>query len=404
MRAFGRRAFRRPLTDDEVAGYLGAVGVRRRGQRLLRRRRSGAARAAAGSRASSTASRSARRSPGETGLYRLDDYEIGDPAVVLPAGARRPSDALLDMAAAGALSTRRRPPRRRDRAARRPARRRARQAVPRVLAGLPPAAAGRRHGRRRCAPRPTRWSTRVVFERRGDYFDLFTLDRDVRQRHAGHALRPAARRASATRRLGALRRQPAAGHPVARRGAGGGRQVRRHQPHAARRVRAQPPAVPDHPAAAAERRRRPAAAARPPAAARSTATPRTAAAAAPAATARPIRSASAWRTTIAPAPYRTADKDAPECTISGDGEVGSAVRHVQRPGRAGGPADRPAATWRAAWSRSSTAWRSAAARPRPTCPTLVELTDGFKQGGRAFDELLVDVVADPAFIHRQLEP
>ena len=36
--------------------------------------------------------------------------------------------------------------------------------------------------------------------------------------------------------------------------------------------------------------------------------------------------------------------------------------------------------------------------------TLSKLTDGFKQGGRAFDKLLVDVVADPAFIHRQLEP
>jgi len=36
--------------------------------------------------------------------------------------------------------------------------------------------------------------------------------------------------------------------------------------------------------------------------------------------------------------------------------------------------------------------------------TLSKLTDGFKQGGRAFDKLLVEVVADPAFIHRQLEP
>jgi len=36
--------------------------------------------------------------------------------------------------------------------------------------------------------------------------------------------------------------------------------------------------------------------------------------------------------------------------------------------------------------------------------TLSKLTDGFKQGGRAFDKLLTEVVADPAFIHRQLEP
>jgi hypothetical protein len=37
-------------------------------------------------------------------------------------------------------------------------------------------------------------------------------------------------------------------------------------------------------------------------------------------------------------------------------------------------------------------------------PTLSKLTDGFKQNGRAFDKLLIDVIADPAFIHRQLEP
>jgi hypothetical protein len=37
-------------------------------------------------------------------------------------------------------------------------------------------------------------------------------------------------------------------------------------------------------------------------------------------------------------------------------------------------------------------------------PVLAKLTDGFKQGGRKFDELLVEVIADPAFIHRQLEP
>jgi hypothetical protein len=36
--------------------------------------------------------------------------------------------------------------------------------------------------------------------------------------------------------------------------------------------------------------------------------------------------------------------------------------------------------------------------------TLTRLTDGFKTGGRAFDQLLIDVVADPAFVHRQIEP
>jgi hypothetical protein len=36
--------------------------------------------------------------------------------------------------------------------------------------------------------------------------------------------------------------------------------------------------------------------------------------------------------------------------------------------------------------------------------TLGALTDGFTRGGRAFDALLIDMVAGPAFIHRQLEP
>ena len=50
VRAFGRRALRRPLADAEVAALPRAVVVRGRGEGLLRRRRSGAARDAAGPR------------------------------------------------------------------------------------------------------------------------------------------------------------------------------------------------------------------------------------------------------------------------------------------------------------------------------------------------------------------
>jgi len=34
---------------------------------------------------------------------------------------------------------------------------------------------------------------------------------------------------------------------------------------------------------------------------------------------------------------------------------------------------------------------------------IAALTDGFKQKGRAFDALMVDVAADPAFTYRLVE-
>jgi len=34
---------------------------------------------------------------------------------------------------------------------------------------------------------------------------------------------------------------------------------------------------------------------------------------------------------------------------------------------------------------------------------IASLTGGFKQRGRAFDALMVDVAADPAFVYRRVE-
>ena len=345
----GRQRLSGELRAQLRAARLPAPADRRRGQRLPRACRRSPSRPTTSTsasswccgrccrtRASSTASRSARRSPGETGLYRLDDYEIGDPAVVLPAGARRRRTRCSTWPARGR--------------ARRPIRARARPrrellADPRGAASG--SSASTRSGsattscrwrptwRRRCAPRPTRWSTRVVFERHGDYFDLFTATRDVRQRRrwprTTGCRRPAARRAP--------------GSPTARaRAAASSRTAR-----CWRRARSSTTPAPrcaasscaaaccarTIAAAAAQRRRRRAARRdHRQRAARSTATPPTAAAAAPTATTDSTRSASASRTTIAPARYRDRRQGrTPSAPIAGDGEV-VGVGDVQRPGRA----------------------------------------------------------------------
>ena len=332
MRAFGRRAMRRPLADADVAAYVGLsafaveandfyVGVDLVLRAMLQDPRF-LYRVEVGTQVAG------RARPLRAG--RLRDRHA---AVVFPLGldADRSSCSTWRRRARSPPPTGGAPPRWRCSPTRAGSARV--QAVPRVLAGVRPAAAGAARWRGRCAPRPTRWSRASCSSGNGDYFDLFRVDGDVRDRRAGHPLRPA-RAGQHDGRVGVVRRQPAARHPVARHAAGGGREVRRHQPHPARRVRAQPAVLPDHPAAAADRRRRRAAARDHAARARSTATPSTAAAAARAATTRSIRSASAWRTTTAPAPTATADKDNPQCTISGDGEV-AGVGDVQRPGRAG---------------------------------------------------------------------
>ena len=104
VRAFGRRAFRRPLTEDEVTRIPRAVGVRRRGQRLLRRRRAGAARRCCRIPSFLYRVEIGTAVAGQERPLSLDDYEIGARLSYFLWGST-PSDRLLDMAAAGALST-----------------------------------------------------------------------------------------------------------------------------------------------------------------------------------------------------------------------------------------------------------------------------------------------------------
>jgi hypothetical protein len=100
--------------------------------------------------------------------------------------------------------------------------------------------------------------------------------------------------------------------------------------------------------------------------------------------------------------YRATDQDAPECAISGDGEVVGV-------GTFNGPAGLEELIMGSGDFEQcivTQLFRMALGR-RETgadATTLRTLGDGFKGGGRAFDALLIDMVAAPAFIHRQLEP
>ena len=100
--------------------------------------------------------------------------------------------------------------------------------------------------------------------------------------------------------------------------------------------------------------------------------------------------------------YRTADKDNPQCTITGDGEVVGV-------GKFNGPGELAELVIASGGLESCVVqqvYRMALGRRESDADraTVARLSDGFKQGGRAFDKLLVDVIADPAFIHRQVEP
>jgi hypothetical protein len=100
--------------------------------------------------------------------------------------------------------------------------------------------------------------------------------------------------------------------------------------------------------------------------------------------------------------FRTTDKDHPECPVSGDGEVAGV-------GTFNGPAalgDLLIASGSLESCVATQLYRMALGRRETSAdkPTLQKLTDGFKQNGRRFDGLLVDLVGDPAFIHRQIEP
>ena len=99
--------------------------------------------------------------------------------------------------------------------------------------------------------------------------------------------------------------------------------------------------------------------------------------------------------------YRTTDKDAPDCLISGDGEV-AGVGKFNGPGPLGdmliasGGMEACVVTqlYRLAMGR-----REAAA----DAATLTALTTAFGDKHRAFDQLVLDLVESPAFAHRRVE-
>jgi hypothetical protein len=100
--------------------------------------------------------------------------------------------------------------------------------------------------------------------------------------------------------------------------------------------------------------------------------------------------------------YRTTDKDHPECPISGDGEV-TGVGTFNGPAALG---DLIMASGKLESCVATQLYRLALGRRESAAdqPTLARLAAGFTQSGRRFDDLLVELAADPAFIHRRIEP
>jgi len=396
VRAFGRRAMRRPLADADVAGYVGLsafaveandfyVGVDLvlravlQDPRFLYRVEVGT------------------EVPGRPGLYVLDDYEVGARLSYFLWGST-PTDQLLDMAASGALAT---VDGRRAAALAMLADARGQRRVQQFHAfwlaydqlPLAPDMAG-----------PMRAETdalvaRVVFERKGDYFDLFrSTETFVTDALAAHYGLPAPGSASgawvpygSSPRRGILSHGTllAAGakfddtSPTLR-----GVFVRNRL--FCQTIPPPPPTVAvDEP---------------------------------PPVTTSPCKvdryaehrsggCASCHNQTDPigfglenydrTGAYRTADKDNPQCAISGDGEVAGV-------GKFNGPAELAELVIASGGLEACVTqqvFRMALGRRDSDADrsTLGRLTDGFKQGGRAFDKLLVDVIADPAFIHRQVE-
>jgi hypothetical protein len=99
--------------------------------------------------------------------------------------------------------------------------------------------------------------------------------------------------------------------------------------------------------------------------------------------------------------FRATDKDAPECNITGDGEV-AGVGKFNGPAQLGemliksGNLESCIATqtYRLAMGRQETAADAA---------IIQSLAAGFINKNRAFDELLLDLVSSAAFVHRRVE-
>jgi hypothetical protein len=398
VRAFGRRAFRRPLTDEEVTGYRGLsafaveandfyVGVDLALRAILQdpnflyRVETGTA------------------VSGKNGLYVLDDYQIGARLSYFLWGST-PSDRLLDMAASGALST--------DSG---------RRAAATELLTDP-------RGAERIKqfhafwlaydqlPVATDMATamraetdaliqRVVFDRRGDYFDLFnateTFVNDTLATHYG--LTPPGSTTGAWVPYGSSPRRGILSHGTL---LAAGAKFDDTSPtlrgvFVRNRLLCQVIAPPPPTVAVDE----------PPTSTGSSnckvdryAAHRSGGCATCHNQTDPIGfGLENYDRTGA---YRATDKDNPQCAISGDGEVVGL-------GTFNGPAqlaDLIAGSGNLESCLVTQLYRMALGRRESAgdMPTLTKLSDGFKQSGRKFDELLVEVIADPAFIHRQLEP
>jgi Protein of unknown function (DUF1592)/Protein of unknown function (DUF1588)/Protein of unknown function (DUF1595)/Protein of unknown function (DUF1585)/Protein of unknown function (DUF1587) len=104
--------------------------------------------------------------------------------------------------------------------------------------------------------------------------------------------------------------------------------------------------------------------------------------------------------------YRTTDKDAPECVIAGDGQV---VGLPNGDAKFNGPAGLGELLISSGGLEGCVVtqlFRMALGRRESDADaaTIQTITDSFKQKGRAFDQLLADMSAHPAFTYRQLEP
>jgi hypothetical protein len=99
--------------------------------------------------------------------------------------------------------------------------------------------------------------------------------------------------------------------------------------------------------------------------------------------------------------FRTTDKDAPDCVISGEGEV-SGVGKFKGPGELG---DMLIASGGLEACVVTQLYRMAMGRREADADaaTLASLTNMFKAKDRAFDQLLLDLVESPAFMFRRVE-
>jgi hypothetical protein len=405
VQAFGRRAFRRPLTDDEVAGYVGLqsfaveAGDFYAGVDLVVR---------AVLQDPSFLYRVEIGAPvtGRPGLYQLGDYEIGTRLSYFLWGTM-PSDQLLDMAAAGMLSS--------------PAGRRA--AATMMLADARGADRVRAFhafwlGYHQLPVDPTLATeltaesdalvTRVVFEKKADYLEIFrwpeTFLTDGLATHYGL---PAP--GSTT---GAWVNYQAAGSPrrgILSQGAvlATGAKFDDTSPtlrgvFVRTRLLCQtiPPPPPnvmvDQPPAAT---------------ASGCKIDRYAAHRAGACSAcHNLTDLIGFglenydRTGV----YRATDKDAPQCPISGDGQVVGSTAGPTGDGKFNGPAGLGEMLIDGGGLESCVVtqlFRMAYGRRETTddAAGIASLTSGFVKNGRAFDALMVDVAADPAFIYRRLE-